>query len=217
MNNQTNQAIGFLGGSFDPIHFGHLRPALEIRNALDLNKLFLMPNHIAPHKRKAQCSADQRVKMLELAIQHQPKITIDTRELKRNSASYTIDSLIELKREYPSTPICFIMGMDSLISFDKWHRWQDILDYCHLVISHRPGWKLELNDTVQQLVNKCKTMNVNDLHEQQSGKIFFQNTTQLAISSSEIRALTKQEKDISYLLPDAVCHYIKTNKLYRLE
>lgn len=216
MNDQTNQAIGFLGGSFDPIHFGHLRPALEIRNALNLHKLFLMPNHIAPHKSKAHCSSDQRVKMLELALQSQPQINIDTRELLREQASYTIDSLIELKNQYPSTPICFIMGMDSLISFDKWYRWQEIMDYCHLVISHRPGWKLELNDTVQQLVDECKTTNISDLHEQQIGKIFFQNTTQLAISSSAIRKIAKQEGDIHYLLPDAVCSYIKANNLYRL-
>lgn len=212
---QTNKAIGFLGGSFDPIHFGHLRPALEIKNALDLHKLFLMPNHIAPHKNKAQCSSEQRVKMLELALQSQPEITIDIRELHRHKASYTIDSLIELKKEFPNSPICFIMGMDSLISFDKWHRWQEIMDYCHLIISHRPGWNLEFNESVQHIVDRHKTTNISDLHQQQCGKIFFQETTQLAISSSAIRNIAKQDGDIHYLLPDAVCHYIKTNNLYR--
>lgn len=215
MTKQTNKAIGLLGGSFDPIHFGHLRPALEIKNALQLNKLFLMPNYIAPHKNKAQCSSEQRVDMLELALNNHPEITIDTRELHRKQASYTIDSLIELKQEYPNTPICFIMGMDSLISFDQWHRWQEIMKYCHLVISHRPGWKLELNDAVRHLVDECKTTNISDLHQQQSGRIFFQETTQLAISSSAIRQLAKQADDIHYLLPDAVCHYINANKLYR--
>ena len=215
MNNQSNQAIGFLGGSFDPIHFGHLRPALEIKDALDLKTLFLMPNHIAPHKRSAHCSASQRLEMVKIAIQDQSEMSVDDRELQRHTASYTIDSLIELKKEYPNTPICFIMGMDSLISFDQWHRYQEILEYCHLVISHRPGWKCEFNETVQKILDTCKTLSVLDLHSLQSGKIFFQKTTQLEISSTEIRHLTSLDSNISYLLPDAVRAYIKNNELYK--
>ncbi len=211
----TQQAIGFLGGSFDPIHFGHLRTALEISEALDLKQLFLLPNHIAPHKTSMQCSAVQRCSMVRLAIEKQEKLHIDTRELNRPQASYSIDTLKEIKRDYPDTPICFILGMDSLLGFDNWHQWQDILNYCHLIISHRPGWKCNFNDNIKSLVETCITLHKEDLHRHLSGKIYFQSTSQLAISSSQIRQALLQKKSIDYLLPNAVKDYIQIHKLYK--
>lgn len=208
------QAIGFLGGTFDPIHFGHLRPALEITEALSLRQLFIMPNHIPPHKPASHGSAKQRCKMVELAISQQTRMAIDQRELRRDKPSYTIETLKELKMEYPDTPICFIMGMDSLISFDKWFDWQNILSYCHLVISHRPGWQSKFNTQVSALVAKHQTTEKHDLHNIQFGKIYFQATSQLAISSTEIRELLNQDISIDFLTPDSVINYIKKHHLY---
>ncbi len=213
-NNSQQQAIGFLGGTFDPIHFGHLRPALEISEALSLQQLFLMPNHIAPHKSASHATAKQRSEMVKLAIQHQARIEMDTRELNRAKPSYTIDTLKELKALYPSTPICFIMGMDSLISFDTWFQWQEILNYCHLIISQRPRWHCQFNSAVQEVVDRCKTTNKQELHNLQSGKIYFQTTSQLDISSTEIRQLLNKKISIDYLVPEAVNDYIKEHKLY---
>lgn len=214
---QTNQqqAIGFLGGTFDPIHFGHLRPALEISEALSLRQLFIMPNHIAPHKSASHASAKQRCEMVRLAIQQQPRMAIDTRELNRAAPSYTIDTLKELKALYPTTPICFIMGMDSLMGFDTWFQWQEILNYCHLIISQRPQWDGQFNSAVQAVVKRCKTSNRHDLHNLQSGKIYFQNTSQFDISSTEIRQLLRKNISINYLLPEAVNDYIKKHQLYK--
>lgn len=209
------QAIGFLGGSFDPIHNGHLVPAIDVAQHLQLQQLFLMPNHIAPHKTGSHCTAKQRTEMVKLAILNTPQLSIDTRELNRNSASYTIDTLKEIKVQYPNTPVCFIMGMDSLIHFDSWYRWHEILDYCHLVICARPGWKGEFNETVQQLVNKHQTNVMSDLHQQPFGKIYFQQATQLAISSTQIRHNIKHGIGIENLLPALVCDYIKAHHLYR--
>jgi len=211
---QQTRAIGFLGGTFDPIHFGHLRPALEVSKALGLKQLFLMPNHIAPHKSSSHGTAKQRCTMVELAIQSEPNIEIDLRELTRHKASYTIDTLKELKALYPNTPLCFIMGMDSLINFDSWFQWQDILNYCHLIISHRPGWQALFNDNITTLLKKTKTLNKDDIHCSQAGKIYFQDTTQLNISSTEIRSLIKKHEKIDQLLPKAVADYIRLNKLY---
>lgn len=208
------QAIGFLGGTFDPIHFGHLRPALEITEALSLRQLFIMPNHIAPHKSASHGSAKQRSEMVELAISRQIRMTIDKRELKRHKPSYTIDTLKELKIEYPNTPVCFIMGMDSLISFDTWFDWKNILSYCHLIISHRPGWKSKFNKRVGALVTKHQTTDKHDLHNLQFGKIYFQATSQLAISSTEIRELLNHDISIDFLTPDSVIDYIKEHDLY---
>ena len=116
MIESQNTAIGFLGGTFDPIHFGHLRPALEIQHALKLQSLYLMPNYIAPHKSNTLATPKQRIEMVELAIQTTPYLKINTQELLRESPSYTVDTLKLLKEQYPDTPICFIMGMDSLFS-----------------------------------------------------------------------------------------------------
>lgn len=213
-NNQA-QAIGFLGGTFDPIHLGHLCPALEIKKALSLKKLFLMPNYIAPHKSKSHCSVTQRTEMVKLAIARKQRVEIDTRELNRTKTSYTIDTLKELKQEYPTTPICFIMGMDSLLNFDTWVKWQEILKYCHLVISQRPQWHPNYNTTIETLIKNCKTTDSQDLHNLQSGKIFFQKTSQLDISSTEIRQRVRQNLSIKSLVPEAVETYICQNKLYQ--
>ena len=212
--NKPRQAIGYLGGTFDPIHTGHLQPALEIAEALALEALYLMPNHIAPHKSQPHCDAAQRTKMVALAIADHPKIQLDTRELKRNKPSYTIDTLKELKADYPNTPICFIMGMDSLVHFDRWHKWQEILSYCHIIVSQRPQWKGHFNQVVQTLVNTHQTTNKNDLHQLQQGKIFFQKTEQFDISSTGIRALINQGQSIEHLVPNAVKYYIQKHHLY---
>ena len=209
------RAIGFLGGTFDPVHFGHLRPALEIGESLSLQKLFLMPNHIAPHKSSTQCTSLQRSKMVKLAIASQPMMDIDTRELNRDKASYTIDTLKELKKIYPNTPICFIMGMDSLLNFNSWYKWQEILDYCHLVVSQRPQWHPNFNSTIEDVLRQCQTTNKQDLHKTSHGKIYFQDTSQLDISSSYIRQLIHKQQSIDFLVPENVSQYIKKHKLYQ--
>ncbi|MEH6452904.1 MAG: nicotinate-nucleotide adenylyltransferase [Psychromonas sp.] len=213
--NIQQQAIAFLGGTFDPVHFGHLRPALEISEALSLKQLFFMPNYISPHKSVIHSEPKQRCEMVQLALRNQPRMSIDTRELNRSTPSYTANTLKELKQQYPDTPICFIMGMDSLLSFDTWFQWQDILSYCHLIISHRPGWECVFNEQVQTLVDAHQTSNKHDLHNIQAGKIYFQSTSQLAISSSEIRQLLNNDISIDYLVPEAVNDYIKLHQLYK--
>ncbi len=174
-----------------------------------------MPNHIAPHKAGSHCNAEQRCKMVELALQEHPQLAIDPRELNRDSASYTIETLKEIRNQHPNSPICFVMGMDSLINFNSWYQWQDILNYCHLVVCSRPGWKNSFNDAVQTLLNNQQTSNIDDLHQQLSGKIYFQSTSQYDISSTQIRTNIKQNKSIGHMLPKSVGDYIKDKQLYR--
>lgn len=213
-DDHKKNAIGFLGGTFDPVHFGHLRPALEIQQALKLQALYLMPNYIAPHKSKSLASVEQRIEMVKLAIQETPDLQLTTQELLRSSPSYTIDTLKQLHKDNPTTPICFIMGMDSLIQFDTWYQYQDILNYCHLIISHRPGWTPQFNKTVSEIVEKNQVHNPELLHQTLSGCIYFQTTSQLAISSSQIRDLLAANQAIDFLTPASVCHYIKENHCY---
>lgn len=207
-------AIGFLGGTFDPIHFGHLRPALEIQQALNLQSLYLMPNYIAPHKEKSLANTQQRIDMVKLAIQETPELQLNTQELLRSTPSYTIDTLKLLRQQYPETPICFIMGMDSLINFDSWYQYQEILDYCHIVVSHRPGWDPTFNEVVSALLTKHQIQNPALLHSALAGHIYFQSTSQLAISSSHIRDLLAAKRSINFLTPQSVCTYIKEQHCY---
>lgn len=210
-------AIGFLGGSFDPIHNGHLFSAIEVARCLQLTDLFLMPNHIAPHKAGSHCSAQQRSEMVELAVQGIANLKVDKRELNRDSASYTIETLKEIRAEYPHTPVCFVMGMDSLINFTSWFQWQDILNYCHLVICTRPGWKGEFNETIQGLLKQHQTTSISQLHDLPSGKIYFQDSTQFDISSTQIREQIghNNSQSIEKLLPPQVHSYIKEQQLYK--
>ncbi len=207
-------AIGFLGGTFDPIHFGHLRPALEIQQALNLQSLYLLPNYIAPHKEKSLANTQQRIDMVKLAIQETPELQLNTQELLRSTPSYTIDTLKLLRQQYPETPICFIMGMDSLINFDSWYQYQEILDYCHIVVSHRPGWDPTFNEVVSVLLTKHQIQNPALLHSALAGHIYFQSTSQLAISSSHIRDLLAAKRSINFLTPQSVCTYIKEQHCY---
>lgn len=214
MDNQQATAIGFLGGTFDPIHYGHLRPALEIQQALNLRALYLMPNYIAPHKAPSKATTEQRIEMVKLAIQDQPAFKLDSRELLREKPSYTIDTLKLLRRQYPDTPLCFIMGMDSLLSFDTWYQYQQILDYCHIIISQRPGWHPHFNDTIAAIIEAHQVTEVSALHNTTAGYIYFQDTVQLDISSSGIRDRLSNQQSIEGLTPDAVCHYIKEQHCY---
>jgi nicotinate-nucleotide adenylyltransferase len=213
--NSLTTAIGFLGGTFDPIHFGHLRPAIEIQETIGLKALYFMPNYIAPHKSTSFATPQQRFDMVKLAIQATPRFYVDTQELLRETPNYTIDTLKHLRQEYPNTPLCFIMGMDSLIQFDSWYQYQNILNYCHIIVSHRPGWSPQFNEVVNQLLQQHQIHDPRILHQQLSGSIYFQKTTQLDISSSEIRELIASNKSIDFLTPQAVCSYIKEQGCYK--
>lgn len=209
-----NRAIGILGGTFDPIHNGHLRPCLDLLQQLDLAEVKLLPNHIPPHKAAPGSSSAHRLTMAELAVQDCAEISIDARELRRDKASYTIDTLIELAQDYPETPICFLIGMDSLNNLHLWHRWQELLNYCHLVVSYRPGYAVTLAPEVQAVFEQVKTTDSQAIHAQRHGRILLWPSTQLDISATRIRYLIKNQQNPMFLLPDNVLTYIRQHNLY---
>ncbi|MGY3957977.1 nicotinate-nucleotide adenylyltransferase [Aeromonas popoffii] len=206
--------IGLLGGTFDPIHIGHLRPAIEARDAIGLAEIRLIPNHIPPHRANPFCSSEQRLAMVKLAAAENAGFVVDERELKRDKPSYTIDTLIELRHELPDTPLCFLMGMDSLLGLPGWHRWQELLDHAHLVVSVRPGWRPDYPGEVAELLARHHTTDATALHQRLAGHIWLADNQPIELSATRLRALLAAGEDPRYLLPPSVADYIRQQGLY---
>ena len=144
-------ATGIFGGTFDPVHFGHLRTAIEIIEHFKLSELRLLPCATPPLKQAAQANSQQRVQMLELALKGLHNIKIDTTEIDRKGASYTIDTLITIRETVKEAPVILFLGSDILPTLNHWHRWEELLDLAHLVFIHRPGWAINSIDADNKL------------------------------------------------------------------
>ncbi|AWK15147.1 nicotinate-nucleotide adenylyltransferase [Candidatus Fukatsuia symbiotica] len=215
------QAISSLyalfGGTFDPIHYGHLRPIEVLAQQLGLQQVILLPNHVPPHRPQPEANPWQRLKMVELAVADNPLFRVDARELQSSRPSYTIDTLEIIRQQQGAElPLAFIIGQDSLLSLHKWHRWQSLLDVCHLLVCTRPGYSNRLINT--ELQRWLGTYQINDakkLNQQPKGYIYLANTPLLDISATDIRRRYHQRQRCDYLLPRAVQQYIELQDLYR--
>ncbi len=204
--------LGIMGGTFDPIHFGHLRPALEIVEQLGLRELRFIPSAKPPHRWQPEASASDRLKMTELAIAGIEQFILDEREYQRDGASYTVDTLKSVRNEIGNQePLCMIIGLDAFQSFTQWRDWQTILNLCHLVVAPRPGYQAASGDA---WAKPYLSSNAGDLSRKTSGKIFFATVTQFDISATMIRKQLLNGYSASYLLPQSVYNYIKQQRLY---
>ena len=206
--------IGIFGGSFDPVHFGHLRPALEILEALSLDHMRFIPSGRPPHRDAPVADAAQRLAMLRAAIKEEPRFQVDERELRRDKPSYTYDTLVELRREHPQDRLVLILGLDAFLGFTRWHRWQDILELTHLVIAHRPGSSLETHGEIAMLVQQREVDDADALMAQPAGRLMFLPVTQLEISSSQVREAAARGGDIRFLVPEPVRVLIQDSHCY---
>ncbi|TWX73107.1 nicotinate-nucleotide adenylyltransferase [Colwellia sp. C1TZA3] len=215
-NQKTPKLIALLGGTFDPIHLGHILPAQETAHWLGAKQLHLIPAHIPPHKTSTHANAKQRAKMVALVCDESQLFTLDDRELKRQSRSYTVDTLQQIKAEQPKADLYFIMGMDSLLSFTKWHRWQDILTLCNLVVNIRPGYPhLALEAALEPALTSRLIYSLAQLQRRQTGQILIHESSPVDISSTTIRAKIKAGLNASQYLPQCVHDYIEQHKLYQ--
>jgi nicotinate-nucleotide adenylyltransferase len=210
--------VGILGGSFNPIHYGHLRMAQELADALNFTEVRFIPSANPPHKDSITVSAEHRAAMVKLAIEGNPRFTLDTCELDRVGVSYTIETLIELRESSGGdTALCLMMGSDAFIKLNTWHRWQSLLDYAHIILVQRPGMPppSKLPTELETLLHDHYTEQVSDLSKENAGFINMQTIPALEISATQIRELLKHELSTRYLLPDAVIEYIRQHKLYQ--
>lgn len=216
--------IGVFGGTFDPVHFGHLRSALEVCEALGLREMRLVPVNQPPHRAMPVANGKQRETMLQAAIgKDGPGLVVDNRELKREGPSYMVDTLISLREDgrkpLADEPICLVLGLDVFLQLHTWHRWEEILSLAHLVVTHRPGWTM--NDDGKSMAPELARLwqeglvdDVTELESRPAGKIMHMAVSQLDISATRIRKLVAAGKSPRYLLPDAVWNLIRLQSLY---
>jgi nicotinate-nucleotide adenylyltransferase len=205
--------IGILGGTFDPIHFGHLRPALEIFEQLGLDELRFIPSAKPPHRWQPEASEAHRLAMVKLAIKDVDGFVIDDREYHRDGASYTVDTLASFRKEIgEAEPLCMLIGMDAFKHFTKWRDWQGILKLAHLVISSRPGTN---HVETEEWMTGRVTESIDELQKHPAGKLFFAGVSQLDLSATFLRKQILEGKSSRYATPNEVNDYIKQHKLYR--
>ena len=216
------QLVGLLGGTFNPIHFGHLRMAQELAGALNLSEVRFIPSANPPHKSMPTVSAKHRAAMVQLAIADNPLFKLDTRELARIGASYTIDSLISLREELSQEDkqpisLCLIMGSDAFVHLNTWARWQELLNYCHIILVQRPtaSKQAKLPDELAVFLQDHYTEDLVDLTNNAAGYIHMQAITPLEISSTNIRNALIKKLSARYLVPEKVIDYLVKHKLYQ--
>ena len=197
--------IGVYGGSFDPVHFGHLKTANSIKNELNFERLFLLPCFEPVHKNSLHYSSIERLKMLSLAIKEFPSLEIDTREIDRGGSSFMIDTLIELLEEFKENNICLIIGMDSFISFKTWKKWDQFASLVHLIVLPRNSGQPSQNnlDTFELAIDK------NDLKIKPNGLLYFSNSELIDISSTDIRDRIASNQNLDGLLPSSVINFLQ--------
>ncbi|SDJ05254.1 nicotinate-nucleotide adenylyltransferase [Ferrimonas sediminum] len=207
-------AIGLLGGTFDPIHNGHLKMATDALAQFQLDEVRLLPNHQPPHKAATGASSEQRLQMVRLACGTHPQLSVDDRELHRRQPSYTVDTLESLRQDHPHAALCFIIGMDSLNSFAHWHRPQRILELAHLIVCRRQDVDLNLSPAAKTLLKGRITEDNQSIRHQLQGQVVLTELQPPGVSSTEIRHRLQQGLAVDTLLPPAVINFIQAQRLY---
>ena len=206
--------VGVFGGTFDPIHYGHLRTAFELLQMLDFEEVRFVPCGDPPHRGVTFASAALRLAMVRAATRDEPGFVVDDRELRRDGPSYSIDTLESLRAEFPDRSLCLITGMDAFLGLPTWHRWDEILDFAHIVVAHRPGWRAPGDGELGELLARRRARSTRDLHETPLGSVYIHAVTQLEIASTEIRRLVADGHDPRYLMPDVVREAIRESSCY---
>ncbi|MGE5028023.1 MAG: nicotinate-nucleotide adenylyltransferase [Betaproteobacteria bacterium] len=212
---------GILGGTFDPVHFGHLRLAQELAEGLGLGEVRFIPAGLPPHRMPPFASPPHRLEMVRLALAGNPLFTLDEREIAKPTPCYTVETLLDLRRELGvAQPLCLFMGADAFLGLNTWHRWRELFDLAHIAVVQRPGvtglaraaatMPADLRDELnRRLVNEPEA-----LRGAPAGAVIVQPVTALDISATQIRQALMAGRNPRYLLPDAVLDYIRKNGLY---
>jgi nicotinate-nucleotide adenylyltransferase len=209
-------AIGVFGGTFDPIHIGHLRTGLELCEHLGLDEMRFMPCGDPPHREPPGTPAGHRLAMARLAIEGESLLRVDDREVRREGLSYSIDSVAHLREEIGArVPLCLCVGLDSLVNLNTWHRWRELADYAHILVAVRPGWSRPETGEVADWLAGRRVDDARQLLQSPAGGVHITEMTLLPVSATEIRDALAAGRSIRYLTPNSVIDYIRDHNLYR--
>lgn len=216
------QRIGVLGGTFNPVHYGHLAAAEEVRGRLSLDRVLFIPSHIPPHKHEDDIpSAAQRMEMVRLAVSNNAFFEASDLEIRRGGISYTIDTIEELLRLYTNAELYFMTGLDAFMEIQTWRRWKEFLTLSRVVVMTRPGhdvndlYKIDfMKDSRSELTGRDRGDRAHGVMRCGEFTVHLVTIPLFDISSTDIRRRVKQGASIKYLLPEAVETYIIKNKLY---
>ncbi|MBN1240917.1 MAG: nicotinate-nucleotide adenylyltransferase [Gammaproteobacteria bacterium] len=206
--------IGVLGGTFDPIHYGHLRTGLELLQRLGLDEVRFIPCGTPPHRAEPGTPGPLRLRMVRAAVAGQRGFVADGRELERHGPCYTVDTLRSLREEFPSGTLCLLLGMDAFLYLPTWDRWEQLFELAHIVVAHRPGWEAPQTGPLGRLIAARRTAAAADLKSSRAGRVHVEAVTQLEISATELRAGIRAGGDPRYLVPDAVRDIIFETECY---
>ena len=207
--------LGIFGGTFDPIHIGHIEPVIEAATQVCIEKIALMPCHIPTHKIVSKTASQHRLEMVKLICQQYPIFYPDDREIKRGIPTYSIDSIREFRQQYPNRSLCFFIGMDSLLSINKWYQWQELFGLCHFIVCQRPEHDKVLPAGIVRLLAHRQVTEPAELHKTPGGKIYLAATTNIAVSSTNLRQRLQAHLPVDKLIPKSVINYIQQYKLYQ--
>jgi nicotinate-nucleotide adenylyltransferase len=204
--------IGVFGGTFDPIHYGHLRSALEVMEVFNLQEIRFIPSANPPHRQAPIASATERYQMLQLGLQNRTGFICDNREMQREGRSFMVDTLKSLNKDFPGQNLFLFIGCDAFNTITSWSRWQQLFLFAHLVVMTRPGF---IRQELDYFLQSRYVDSLEEIAETKAGKLYFQPVTQLDISATAIRSLLAMNKSPEFLIPDPVIDYIKQNHIYK--
>lgn len=209
-------SIGIFGGTFDPIHYGHLRLAEEAREALSLEQIVLIPSGQPPHRDAPQTPANHRLAMARLAAAGNPSLSVDPAEVESATPSYSVLTLERLRAQFgPARPLVLLLGADAFAGLASWYRWRELFALAHIAIANRPGHEMQAHSAPLAAEYELRlAARAEDLRDAPAGRILPFEMTPLAISASLIRARLAAGQSARYLLPDSVLDYIRSRHLY---
>lgn len=213
--NRSAQPIGILGGTFNPIHHGHLRLALELYERLELAEVRLIPSARPPHRSLPSVNSQIRLEMVQAAIKNVEGLNVDDRELQRKGPSYMFDTLSSLRIDYPQRSLCLILGMDAFLGLPYWHKWEHLITKAHFLVVRRLGAELSNVPIMQDFWKTHQATCPEDLKKQTAGTLWVEEIPFLNISATQIRSCIAEGKNPRYLLPKEVLDIINTHQLYR--
>lgn len=207
-------SIALFGGTFDPVHNGHIQTSLTIQHQFHFDSYRFIPCKVPTIKPAAIANNEQRIAMLELAINKHGFCDIDLREIKRETPSYMVETLESIRQEHPEASLTLVLGYDAFLSLPKWHQWENIIKLAHLLVINRDAFNIQPSDLMKEFLHKYKTKDKECLKNKHSGTIYEFNAGDYPISSTEIKSELKKHSNVSTQLPIEVYDYIKQQGLY---